>query len=171
MNNNPESELVLVHSKLLFINDDIKKYGKSITVEIKDEDEKTVNDWAETNGLKDKDGNVLKVLKNEKYGYKYFYFRPTKATEYTDVTGTEKLSFEDLTEDSMISLTAMVVPYEVKDEQGNTIERTTYRLMAVIVDKAMPNIAKESAQRLLDRVNKIDLDTKDEQIDLEDIPF
>jgi hypothetical protein len=171
MNNNPESELALVYSKLLFVNDDKEKYGKSIAVEIKDEDEKTVNDWAKANGLKDKNGNDLKVIENEKYGYKYFYFRPTKATEYTDVTGTERLSFEDLTEDSTISLTAMAVPYEAKDEQGKTVERTTYRLMGVIVHNAMANVAKESTQRLLDKVNRMELDAKNEQVDLSDIPF
>ena len=171
INNNSEAELILENVRLRFVNDDTERYGKSIVVEIEDENEKKINDWTKANGIKDKDGNDLKVLINNEHGYKYFYFRPIKATEYTDITGTKELSFSDLAEGSTISLTAMAIPYETKDELGQKINKTTYRLMAVIINKAMSVMAKESAQRLLDKISRTSNNAEDGKVDLSDIPF
>ena len=171
--NNPKSELTLEKVRVLYVNDDKDKYGKSITVEVDDKNEQLINEWAEFNDIKDKSGNILRVLKNDTYDYKYFYFRPIRATEYTDSAGVEKFSFDDLTEDSTISLTAMTMPYKYKDEQGQLVKGTTYRLMAVVIHESVANIAKESAQRLLDKVSKTNVETNNgpEEIDLSSIPF
>ena len=168
-----KDKLILKNVQLLFVNEKSDSYNRSITVEVTNEEERLITEWVKNNNIGTGDNaGVAQIMQHEFSDggvRKYFYFKPDSNTSYTDSTGSKKLTFENLTKGSTISLIARATPYNYKDEYGMKHRGMTHRLTGVVVGIAAPNTAFEDTKELLDELNS---DTKkEEDIDLSDIPF
>ena len=178
-NNDPKTKLVLKNVFLVYKNEanekDGKKFNRSISVRVDKPEIEMITKWVKDNniGSGDKAGVPQIMTREFDDGDKvhYFYFWPSNNTEYTDSNGIDKLSFEDLTEGSTISLVARAEAYDYTGKNGVRKKGVAHRLTSVVVMKAVPNTAREDTKDLLDELSTSHTEEKTGDVDLSEIPF
>ena len=176
-------KLTLKSVTVKFVNGADSKYGESFAVlvdeHIDGEPEEWEGDskafeaitkWVKANkiGRGDKAGKPqFSEYNKDEVHTKYFYFRPSWDTEYTDLNG-EKLSFGDIRPGSIISLTARAFPYSYTDA-GETVSGVTHKLTSVVVMKMGKNTAWEDTQGLLAELISQETRSDDDETEKEDL--
>lgn len=169
-----KDKLVLKNVSVLFYNQKTEKFGESISVDLDEESEKKVRQWAKDNNLGSGDtaGEAQIKVFNSRYDgeHKYFTFKLDKRTEVINRDAQSLLPVDCLDTDAKISLCARAVPYSsAKYGSGVTHHLTSVLVVNPVVNKNRQD-SKDLVDGAYDESGAQDVLPVDEEISSKDVP-